>query len=161
MERSRLRMDALEQLEKYGIKGKDIYFIDIIPLIEMVWADGHNQDAELAIIEHFFYDYIEHLNKSCGYKAFSQEDAQKFLSRFFKKRPEPELLKTLRELVFKAKDYSLQKNKEIRDSLLARCLDIAASSTTEYPYGLFDRFNLNEKKCYFEICEALTGGKNQ
>jgi hypothetical protein len=154
-------MESLEKLKDYGIKGKDVYFIDVIPLIEMIWADGRKQEAELAIMEHFLFEYLEHLNKSCGYQAFTEDDVKNFVSRFLKERPDPDLLKTLRELVFLAKDYCSEENLQIKDSLLARCLDIAASSTTEYPYGLYDRFNLSEKKCYFEIYETLSCEKPQ
>jgi len=41
--------------------------------------------------------------------------------------------------------------------LLAACLDIAASSVTQYPYGLHDRFAPEEKRCFFEILESVSG----
>jgi len=49
----------------------------------------------------------------------------------------------------------MQKNNALRGSLLAACLDIASSSVIEYPYGLGERFNPAEKRCFFEILESL------
>lgn len=34
------REETIEKLRGYGIEGPLIYLIDIIPLIEMLWADG-------------------------------------------------------------------------------------------------------------------------
>jgi hypothetical protein len=38
-----MRRDAIAELAKHGIKGAQIYLIDLIPLIEMMWADGRIQ----------------------------------------------------------------------------------------------------------------------
>jgi hypothetical protein len=47
--------DAIEELERFGITGAQIYLIDLIPLIEMIWADGKAQDAEVSILA----DYLK------------------------------------------------------------------------------------------------------
>ena len=151
------REEILEQLSSLGITGKEVYFIDYIPLIEMIWADGQAQKGEIDIFYDFLKSHVQHLNQIAGYMAFKVEDAAKFVSRFLKKRPSPEILKTLRNLSacfgFLRKDH--RKRELFKDSLLAICLDIAASSVTKYPYGLHERFNAAEKKCFFEILDTF------
>ncbi len=151
------REDALNELEAFGIFGKDVYFIDMIPLIEMVWADGQVQRGEIIILKDFLPRHVEHLNELVGYEAFRLEDARKFVSRFFKEKPSPELLKTLRDLAtmvgVSGSDHDCAE--DLKQSLLAACLDIAASSTVKYPYGLHDRFDPAEKSCFFEILDSF------
>ena len=153
------RGKALEELEKFGIKGNDVYFIDIIPLIEMIWADGQAQDGEMAIFNEFLQKHVKHLNKLAGFEAFTVNDARKFVARFFKKRPSPNLLKTLRQLSICVGTSCADpgENAAHKESLLGVCLDIAASSTTQLPYGLHDRFEPSEKRCFFEILDTLEG----
>ena len=153
------REEALEKLAEFGITGKNLYFIDYIPLIEMIWADGQAQQGELDIFFEFIEKHVAHLNKIAGYTAFKLEEAVEFVSAFLKERPSPEILKTLCKLAACTTLCIANKNGKNRaaldKSLLALCIDIAASCVTEYPYGLHDRFNAAEKKCYFEILDAL------
>jgi hypothetical protein len=155
------REEILGKLSSLGITGKDVYFIDFIPLIEMIWADGQTQKGEIEIFHDFLKNHVQHLNQTAGYKAFKLQDAVKFVSRFLKKRPSPEILKTLRNLAacsgFLREDH--QKREIFKDSLLAICIDIAASSVTKYPYGLHERFNAAEKQCFFEIMDAFEDSK--
>lgn len=155
------REEILEQLSSLGITGKDVYFIDYIPLIEMIWADGQAQKGEVDIFYDFLKSHVQHLNQKAGYKAFKLEEAAKFVSRFLRKRPSPEILKTLRNLLvcsgFLRKDH--RKRELLKESLLGICIDIAASSVTKYPYGLHERFNAAEKKCFFEILDTFDDRK--
>ena len=155
------REEILEQLSSLGITGKDVYFIDYIPLIEMIWADGQAQKGEVDIFYDFLKNHVQHLNQAAGYKAFKLRDAVKFVSKFLKKRPSPKILKTLRNLAacsgYLREDR--QKRELFKDSLLAICMDIAASSVTKYPYGLHERFNTAEKQCFFEILDTFEDRK--
>ena len=45
------REQAIEDLSMFGIKEPYMYLIDIIPLIEMIWADGEAHESELAILD--------------------------------------------------------------------------------------------------------------
>ena len=78
-----------------------------------------------------------------------------------KKRPSAKILKTLRNLSactgFLRKDH--RKRELFNKSLLGICIDIAASSVTKYPYGLHERFNAAEKKCFFEILDTFDDKK--
>jgi hypothetical protein len=35
--------------------------------------------------------------------------------------------------------------------MIEACIDIAADAVRKYPYGLHDRFDPEEKRCFFEI----------
>jgi hypothetical protein len=38
-------MEAVDQLSSLGIKSPYVYLIDLVALIEMIWADGELQEA--------------------------------------------------------------------------------------------------------------------
>ncbi len=157
----KLREEILEELKPFGITGKDVYFIDYIPLIEMIWADGLPQQGEIDIFYDFVEKHVNHLNKMAGYEAFKLEDARKFIAPMLKQRPSPEMLKTLRRLAAQAGMYQDddRKRDQFERSLLTICLDIAASSVTRYPFGLHERFNTDEKRCFFEILDTFENRK--
>ena len=156
-EKIKLREEILEKLKVFGITGKDVYFIDYIPLIEMIWADGQPQQGEMNIFYDFLEKHVAHLNKMAGYKAFKLEEAVQFVSGFLKERPSPEMLKTLRNLAVHSGLFQEDSKKRayFEKSLLAICLDIGASCVTKYPYGLHERFNVDEKRCFFEIFDTF------
>jgi len=151
------RAEAKARLEAFDIRGQELYFIDLIPLIGMVWADGMAQSGELAILDEFIHRYVGQLNRHAGYDAFTVREARRFAHRFLEKRPSRELLVCLRGLALGAGMISgaHDAGAALKTSILSACLDIAASSTTRYPYGLSDRFCPEEKRCYFELLDAL------
>ena len=59
--------EAIEELEHFGISGAQIYLIDLIPLIEMIWADGKAQDAEVSILDDYLKKHVKHINSTAGY----------------------------------------------------------------------------------------------
>ena len=151
------RQEAIEELQQYNIHDAQIYLIDIIPLIEILWADGKVQLGEIAILNEYLKKHVSHVNQIAGDDIITLEEANDFASRFLKKRPDPQLLKTLRSFITPIRFSCSNKiSKELlRESLLAACLDIAAISVADYPYQLHERFNPAEKRCFFEILESL------
>ncbi len=151
------RKEAIEELRKYGIEGSQIYLIDLIPLIEMLWADGQAQIGEIVILSEYIPRHVEHVNRIAGCEVLTIESAQAFVKQFLQKRPNSELLRTLRSLItpVRLSGSDTDANKALRESLLAACLDIASSSVIEYPYKHHERFNLEEKRCFFEILDSL------
>ncbi len=151
------RKDALEKLSEFGITGANVYLIDIIPLVEMIWADGHAQDSEVAILENYLEKHVAHVNELAGYEFLTLDEAKAFLTRFVQNRPNPEVMTALRSLVapIRLSTSDSEANEQLRGSLLSACLDIASSAVTQYPYGFRDRFNPAEKRCFFEILETL------
>ena len=152
-----IRKEALERLSDYGIEGAKIYLIDLIPLIEMIWADGKAQDSEVVILEDYLNKHVKHINRMAGYEVLTFELAWDFVLQFLRDRPDPELLKILRSMIVPVRlsTSDTDGNRALRESLLSACLDIASSAVLEYPYGLNERFNPAEKRCFFEILESL------
>jgi hypothetical protein len=150
---------AIEELESYGITGAQIYLIDLIPLIEMIWADGKAQGAEISLLADYLKKHVNHINNLAGYHALELEEAKAFVTKFLKNRPAPQLMATLRSFIapIRLKSSDPAKCDELKESLLAACLDIASSSVTEYPYGLHERFTREEKRCFFEILQSFSG----
>ena len=152
------RKEAVKKLRRYGIEGVYVYLIDVIPLIEMVWADGTAQDSEIAIIDAYLHEHVNHINMIAGSDFLSFEEAHDFISGFLRTKPDPEFLKTLRSLVAPVRLSTSDRdfNDAVRESLLATCLDIASSAAAQYPHKLSDRFDPAEKRCFFEILDTLT-----
>ncbi|MDY0362394.1 MAG: hypothetical protein RBR08_13155 [Desulforegulaceae bacterium] len=154
MELKLTREEAIAELEKYGISGKDFYLIDILPLIEMIWSDGKAQEGELKILVEFLKDHVKKVNENAGFGFLTNDDAKNFALKFLKNRPKKELMESLRKLssvIIK----SCKNFEEIKESMLNACFDIASSSVVKYPYGLTERFELSEKKCFFTILSTL------
>ena len=157
-QRDLLYEEAIEELESYGITGAQIYLIDLIPLIEMIWADGKAQGAEISLLADYLKKHVNHINDLAGYQALHLEEAKAFVTKFLKNRPDPQLLATLRSFIapVRLKSSDPVKCDQIKESLLAACLDIASSSVFEYPNGLRDRVTPQEKRCFFEILQSLS-----
>lgn len=152
------RQAALNELKRLGISGEQVYLIDFIPLLEVVWADGEAQPSEVTILEEFVENHVDNINKQAGCKVLELAQAKAFVNRFLVKRPDPEIMKTLRRFVkpLRLSSADQKENQQLKESLLCACMDIAASAVTEYPYGLHDRFCHEEKRCFFSILESLS-----
>ncbi|WP_446011892.1 hypothetical protein [Candidatus Electrothrix sp.] len=68
-------------------------------------------------------------------------------------------MKTLRDFIkpVRMANAAREENEQLRSSLLRVCMDIASSSVTKYPYDFDERFNSDEKICFFGILESLSG----
>ena len=151
------RQEAIDRLRDFGIQGEQVYFIDLIPLVEMIWADESAQRSEVAIFQSYLEQHVKRVNTLAGYSMLTVEAAQTFIQRFLDKRPSEKLLQTLRSLIppVRLVNSDDTANEALRSSLLQGCLDIAASSVTEYPYESVERFCSSEKQCWFEIFDTL------
>jgi hypothetical protein len=152
------KQDELEILIRdFGLKSIDVQFLDLIPLIEVMWADGKNQDPELNLLYRFTIEHIARLDRSAGIHAVSVADANDFLDRFAHRRPPPELLEQLRNFVFDwDEDRSDQDAVRHRHgTMLDYCMDIAAACVPHYPYGVHDRIIREEKRFLKELIQRL------
>jgi len=130
-------------MAEFNLKPADFYFLDLIPVIEILWADDKNQPGELRILYQCLIEHIAHLDQSSGIHAISVNDANDFLDRFAHRKPSDHLLSQLRAL----STHSSQSLPEARrSSIFEYCLDIAAACTTQYPYELRHRIIDEEKK---------------
>jgi outer membrane protein assembly factor BamD (BamD/ComL family) len=156
------RMEAVDQLSSLGIKSPYVYLIDLVALIEMIWADGELQEAELAILNEYLHKRVHQINEMAGYKVMDFEDAQAFAQRFIQQRPQAEFLSSVRSLIgpfiLTSSDSSYVDS--LLMSLLEACIDIAANAVRKYPYGLHDRFDADEKRCFAEIVKTFIDFKH-
>ncbi len=142
----------------YGLKDGDLYFLDLIPLVEMVWADGHNQEAELRILEAFARRHLEELNGLLGYQAVTEQDLERFMERFVRHRPPQALLTELRTIACRrVRRRSSQEMADQAERILEYCIDIAAACVTRYPYGLRERIMAEERRLLRELLPLLQG----
>ena len=151
------RPEALERLERHGIQGPDVYLLDLVPLIEMMWADGLVQGPELNLFEHFLVGHVASINAMAGSNVISLDRAQRFAHRFLDSRPKQALLDELCELVppVRLSSSNAVRNEALRKQVVEWCLDIGAACVTGYPYYDRARFMADEKARFFAILEAL------
>jgi len=157
------REQALAVLRRHGIWGAEVYLIDLIPLVEMIWADGKAQESEIAVLDDYLARHVASLNELAGYEMISRDSARAFLCRFLRERPDPQLLRTLRSLVaaVRLSGSDEKRNAALRSSLLAACVDIAASAGAADPNRGRERFDAEEKRSFFEILESLEKVKDR
>ncbi len=149
------RQEAVAKLKQHGIRGPQIYLIDVIPLIEMIWADDCVQESETQLLYDYLERHVKHINQLCGAQVISLEEARAFVDRFTNERPDAELLRVLRNLIEPVRSTSDDDYyKAIKKSLLAQCLNIGFSAFTDSSES-GDRFEPGEMICFFEIMESL------
>jgi len=83
------RKAALEQLMALGFRGPEIYLAELIPAVEMAWADGEIQANELAILEAYCEALVESLNQQVGARLFDLRRALSRLEVLTRKRLTP------------------------------------------------------------------------
>ena len=151
------RQEAIDRLRRFGIEGEQVYLIDILPLIEMLWSDGKAQESEVEVLRDFLERHVAHINRLAGYRLLKDDAAARFAERFLRERPDPELLASLRSLVAPVRLAAGAPGDQARAraSMLAACLDIASSAVTDYPYAVGERFCVEEKQCFFQIMDTL------
>jgi len=150
------RQEALEKLKQYGIQGPQVYLIDLIPLIEMIWADDCVQESETNLLYDYLERHVRHIHKLAGAQILSLKEARAFVDKFIKKRPDAELLRILRGLIEPVRSTADSAYyTAIKKSLLAQCLNIGFSTFTGDSSDKEGRFDSDERKCFFEIMESL------
>jgi|SaaInlStandDraft_1057018.scaffolds.fasta_scaffold09644_2 hypothetical protein len=150
--------EAVAKLENLGIKGTHIYLIDLLPLIDLMWADGVIQDNEKVIFEVYTQKRIDVINKSFdGAFRLTQKSVEEFFAPFLKKRPDSIMMTAIGDILNAVLMSSSdeQWSDQLRNSLLAAALDIASSNVSKYPYENNERFSLQEKQCFFSLVKNL------
>lgn len=155
--------ESVKKLSKFKITQHQIYFIDLVLLCEMAWADGKIQTAERDILFNYLRHHVESINRLAGCTIVEYREAKDFVSDYLDERPDPMLLETIREVIAAVRIDNKEPSvaEKTRLDILNACLDIAASSVTEYPYGLKERFTSEEKKYYHKIEKILIGNRTE
>lgn len=147
--------DALESLvSDFGLTPETVYLLPLIPLLEVMWADGVTQPAEISI----FYDCLtRHLaelaNEANGEEVVSVKEAEQFAHAWLQTRPDPEKLRRLSGLSIEL--LNTANTADTRRTILDNCLDLAAIAVTRYPYERRDRIMSAEKTVLLELIQRL------
>jgi hypothetical protein len=80
---------ALHDLAELGFKGRDIYLAELIPVVEMAWADGVIAPNERALLEAFCEALTDRLNRQAGAQFFSLGRSILLLDRLTQRRLSP------------------------------------------------------------------------
>jgi hypothetical protein len=141
-------------LQKHKLHSKTVYLLELIPLIEMIWADGKNQQKEISILQDFTIRHLANLSNAAeGLEVISVEEANSFIDYFMKERPSDELLADLKGLAMQKLEAELSSNS--REMIIEYCMDIAAACVTEYPYSSSERVQAQEKAAISELIQTL------
>lgn len=142
------KQQLFEQLAReFNLKSADFYFLDLIPLIEVMWLDGKNQEGELKILYQFVLEHISYLDQAAGTQVLTVEDANDFLDRFAHNKPPQRLLTELHKLI--TQDQGVAEHRKM--DILEYCLDISAACVINYPYGIRDRVQHDEKEYLLKL----------
>ena len=151
--------DAVDRLACFNITGEQIYLIDLIPLVEMAWADDRIQHSEVEILHQYLKDHVKTINRLAGCRVLSEEGAISFITDLLQSRPDKALVDEVVKIIadYRVDNRTTEEALETKTLILNGCLDIAASAVTKYPYGLTERFTEEEKLCYHRI-QSILGG---
>ena len=139
-------------LKQYGLKRSHVYLLEIIPLIEVMWADGKNQQGEIDALSKILSDHLDKLSEYAGMTVVPQSDVDAFMQTFVHKKPEKSLLEELGYLL--KERISSNSSDKVKD-IMEHCLDIAAVCAKQYPYGFDERIEASEKEMIWKIAESL------
>jgi len=141
-------------VDEFGLKPEYVYLLPLVPLIEIMWADGKAQPAEISILYECATRHLANLHTAAaGEEVVSIAEAEAFLERFLKAEPDPAMLRRLRELTVALLNATAPESE--RRSLLDNCMDIAAVAVSSYPYNRRDRVMAAEKALLHELFNSL------
>jgi hypothetical protein len=151
------REDALAILADHGISGPQVYLLDVIPLVAMMWADGTAQAGESDLLETFMRTHIDNINDLAQTTVLTHEHGEAFLEAFREARPDPAVLAVLEAMIppVRLGSSDVSGSDRGRRAILDWCLDIGAACVADYPYGDHERFDHREKECFFAIMSRL------
>lgn len=152
------REEILALLEtEHGITGSEVYLLELVPLIEMAWADGEPRPAEVKLLYEFALRRLAELDEIAGLDVLTADQVNAFLDRYLSTPPDRAALRALRRLavafIFEHSDARV--NESRRRAILEYCLDIGAAAVGSYPYGRHERFGAREKALMLELVETL------
>ena len=147
--------DALESLVgDFGLTPETVYLLPLVPLVEVMWADGSLQRSEIDVFHECLTRHVDHLFHLADDQAVvTVAEAQRFARDLFKAPHDPLKLRRLRELAVQA--LNLDPDVEQRRTVMDNCLDLAAIAVSRYPYGRRERVMAAEKQVLHELFETL------
>ena len=153
------RESALDRLRRCSIEGKRIYLIDLIPLIEMIWAGDRARVAPTQI--EFLYQYanwhLGHINAMAGYLLLKSTDATNFAAPYLVSRPDMARLKKVRECIVPVRlgetrnDYGDM----VMNRIMSACRGILSMSVAKYPREFQHIYRPREEDVYLDIMKSF------
>ena len=142
-----------------GLDRKHIYLLELIPLIEMMWADGKNQAAEIQLIHRYALEHLVRLqDAAAGQTVLSAAEADDFLNRLVHHRPNPDLLRQLCALAqssaFSFHNSDPETRTASRRSVVENCFKIAISNI-HGPTASRERLMAEEERALLNLMAAL------
>jgi hypothetical protein len=144
-----------ELLDRNNLPHNSVYLLELIPLIEMIWADGKTQEKEVTILQDFTIRHLANLSKDAdGMEVVTVEEANEFIDYFLNQRPSKQLLSDLKSL--SVEQVRQTNNRDRRQVIIDYCMDIAGACVVEYPYLPSERIRTEEKELIREIVTQLS-----
>lgn len=152
------REGALERLSLYGIEGKRVYLMDLIPLIEMIWAGGQLQPEKIDFLDHCIKQHLRHINQMAGYLVLSMADATRFTAPYLASHPNMANLKKIRECIMPVRLGEIRN--EYGDTIMRRimsaCLNLLSISLEQFPHDLQNKYCAEERGMYLDILDSFS-----
>jgi hypothetical protein len=154
---TQLRQEALRVLEEDSrLSERMIYLLDVLPLVEMLWADGRCQQAERILIDEYLREHVAWLNAQVpGSRILEDADIDRFVAEFIERRPPAALLDALSEFAYAQHASGRSAVPDSRERVIDFSLDIASAAVTTYPFGPHERFEPEEKKIFMKLVRRL------
>lgn len=142
-----------------GLDRKYIYLLELIPLIEMMWADGKNQEAEIELVHRYALEHLARLEcAAAGQTVLSVAELNDFFDHPVHNRPDSGLLRKLCALAtssaFGFHNSDLQTRTLGRQDVLDRCLQIAIANI-HGPAASRKQLVAEEKRLLLDLVAAL------
>lgn len=151
------REDALARLSLYGIKGKRVYLIDLIPLIEMTWAGGGRQPEKIDFLDHYIKQHLRHINQMAGYLVLSMADATQFTAPYLASHPNMAHLKKIRECIMPVRLGETRNayGDMIMRRIISACLNLLSISLAQFPHDFQNEYCVEERGMYVDILDSF------
>jgi hypothetical protein len=152
---------AQKLTQQYNLKPIDIYLLDLVPLIELIWADGERQESEIQILMSFVDEMLALFKMQELDDCISRDDIIEFIDRYIHVRPAPGLLAELRTMAIELANKRSDSSRNL--DIISYCMDVAAASinSTALSDEKVSRIAKEEKTLLINIISALNISENQ
>ncbi len=157
-------------LSQHDLPPSLIYLAPVLPVVQVMWADGRNQIPERAKLQVIIQDHCRALAQLAGgMEVVTQADIDIFDRTFVAQKPNPSTLSPFFEVASELLSGRSEEGKAKNDSLYQReklfqaCLEIAATCPAEVgsePNEMFARRIVDAERSYIEkVFELLPRAK--
>lgn len=147
-------------LSQHNLPPSLIYLAPVLPVVQVMWADGRNQMPERAKLQVIIQDHCRALGELAGgMEVVTQADIDIFDRTFVAEKPDPNTLSPFFEVANELLSVQSDEGKSRNDSLYQReklfqaCLEIAATCPADMGDGsneMFARRIVDAERKYIE-----------